>query len=78
MKFLMLGLEISKFNLKPFIIDASQIVSVVEHKVDDKECLKIKLKDIEDICYCTHFYDEPAFSRISSIHAFYDMLKELS
>ena len=78
MKFLMLGLEISKFNLKPFIIDASQIVSVIEHKVDDKECLKIKLKGIEDICYCTHFYDEPAFSKIISIHAFYDMLKELS
>lgn len=77
MKFLMLGLEISKFNLKPFIIDASQIISVVEHKVEDKECLKIKLKDNDDICYCTHFYDEPAFSRISSIHSFYDMLKEL-
>lgn len=77
MKFLMLGLEISKFNLKPFVIDASQIVSVVEHKVEDKEYLKIKLKDSDDICYCTHFYDEPAFSRISSIHAFYDILKEL-
>lgn len=73
----MLGLEISKFNLKPFIIDTSQIVSVVEYKVDDTECLKIKLKGIEKACYCTHFYDEPAFSRISSIHAFYDMLKEL-
>lgn len=77
MKFLMLGLEISKFNLKPFIIDASHIVSVREHKVDDKECLKIKLKYTEDTCYCTHFYDEPAFSKITSIHAFYDMLKEL-
>ena len=77
MKFLMLGLEISKFNIKPFIIDASQIVSVIEHKVDDKECLKIKLKDSDDICYCTHFYDEPAFSKIRSIHAFYDKLKEL-
>lgn len=73
----MLGLEISKFNLKHFVIDASQIILVVEHKVEDKECLKIKLKDSDDICYCTHFYDEPAFSRISSIHSFYDMLKEL-
>ena len=73
----MLGLEISKFNLKPFIIDASQIVSVIEHKVEDIECLKIELKDTKKVCYCTHFYDEPAFSRISSIHAFYDMLKEL-
>lgn len=77
MKFLMLGLEISKFNIKSFIIDASQIVSVMEHKVDDKEYLKIKLRYSDDICYCTHFYDGPAFSRISSIHAFYDMLKEL-
>lgn len=57
----MLGLEISKFNHKPFIIDASQIVSVIEHEVDDKECLKIKLKDTKDVYYCTHFYDEPAF-----------------
>lgn len=57
----MLGLEISKFNLKPFIIDASQIVSVIEHKVDDKEYLKIKLRYSDDICYCTHFYDELAF-----------------
>lgn len=73
----MLGLEISKFNVEPFIIDASQIVSVIEYEVDDKECLKIKLKDTDKICYCTHFYDEPAFSRITSIHAFYDMLKEL-
>lgn len=77
MKFLILGLEISKFNLKPFIIDASQIVSVIEQDVEGKDCLKIKLKDSDDICYCTHLYDEPAFSRVSSIHAFYDMLKEL-
>lgn len=77
MKFLMLGLEISKFNLRPFIIDASQIVLIGKHMIDDKECLKIKLKGEEDIYYCTHFYDEPAFSRISSIHSFYDMLKEL-
>lgn len=44
MKFLMLGLGVSKFNVQPFIIDASNILSV---------------------------------SRITSIHAFYDMLKEL-
>lgn len=77
MKYLMLGLEVSKFNVQPFIIDASNILSVSESGDSDTIYFKIEMKGTKDVYYCTHFYDEPAFSRITDIPAFYDMLKEL-
>ena len=78
MKFLMLALEVGELNLKPFIVEASQIISVIDQGNDSKKCFKIKLKDTDEVCYCTHLYKEPCFTRIENMYAFLEILKELS
>lgn len=50
-------------------------------RVEDLDlfCIGIrKYVALNEVMYLIKQLDEPAFSRISSIHAFYDMLKELS
>lgn len=73
----MLGFRVGKFNIKPFIVDASKITSVMDYDVEDDVVLQLKLTGTDETFHCTHFYEGSAFSKITSIHAFYDMLKEL-
>lgn len=77
MKFLRLGLLISGTDIEEFIIDASQIVLVVEDGIADKWCVKVVMKDLEDPFYFTHIYNSPFFEEIGSIYNFYSTLRKL-
>ena len=78
MKFLRLGLLLSGTDIEEFIIDASQIVLVVEDSIADKWCVKVVLKDFEDPYYFTHIYSTPFYEEIGSMYNFYRKLKELT
>lgn len=78
MKFLRLGLLISGTDIEEFIIDASQIILVVEDSIADTWCVKVVLKDFEDHYYFTHIYKTPFFEEIGSMNNFYRKLKEIS
>lgn len=78
MKFLRFGLLISGTDIEEFIIDASQILLVVEDSIADKWCVKVVLKDFKDPYYFTHIYKTPFYEEIGSMYNFYRKLKELT
>ena len=77
MKFLRLGLLLSGTDIEQFIIDASQIVLVVEDGIGDTWCVKVVMKDLPDPYYFTHIYISPFFEEIGSIYNFYKALGKL-
>lgn len=78
MKFLRFGLLISGTDITEFIIDASQIVLVVEDTIADKWCVRVVLKDFKDPYYFTHIYKTPFFEEIGSMHNFCKALERLT
>lgn len=78
MKFLRFGLLLSGTDIEEFIINASQIVLVVEDSIADKWCVKVVLKGFEDPYYFTHIYKSPFFEEIENMYNFYRKLKELT
>lgn len=78
MKFLRLGLLISGTDIEEFIIDASQIILIVEDSIADTWCVKVVLKDFKDPYYFTHIYNTPFFEEIGSMYNFYRYLEKLN